>query len=83
MRIQFGRCSTRTYYEPALKLLKENVQLFSDFVKAVSFEEAPKVSGAQSRPHPRYIDRTWFLQFYELFEQGKVAKIAFIFGSKE
>jgi hypothetical protein len=43
VRFQFGRCSVNTYFEPALKVLQDNIELFSKFVEnTVSVEEAPK-----------------------------------------
>lgn len=47
--MQFGRCSVRTFYPPALEILRNHLEIFSSFVEhKVGIEEAeevrPKVS---------------------------------------
>jgi len=47
--MQFGRCSVRTFYPPALEVLRNHLDIFSSFVEhKVGIEEAeevrPKVS---------------------------------------
>ena len=45
LRLQFGRCSVRTYYAPALEILRANQQLFSTFIEhKVSLDQAEEVS---------------------------------------
>lgn len=44
IRMQFGRCSVRTFFKPALEeVLIPNVEIFKTFIQqTVSIEEAPK-----------------------------------------
>ena len=42
--MQFGRCSVRTFYPPALEVLRDHLDIFSSFVEhKVGIEEAEEV----------------------------------------
>ena len=75
LRLQFGRCSVRTYYASALEILRANQELFSTFIEhKVSMDQAEEVSWTL---HTRRIALTE-LQYYTLFEQNKIAKTIFV-----
>jgi hypothetical protein len=43
--MQFGRCSVRTFYPPALEVLRNHLDIFSSFVEhKVGINEAEEVS---------------------------------------
>ena len=43
--MQFGRCSVRTFYPPALEVLRNHLDIFSSFVEhKVPLERAEEVS---------------------------------------
>lgn len=46
IRMQFGRCSVRTFYPPALEVLRNHLDIFSSFVEhKVPLDKAVEVSG--------------------------------------
>lgn len=43
LRLQFGRCSVPTYTPPALQILRDNQELFADFIEhKVPLDKAPE-----------------------------------------
>jgi hypothetical protein len=45
IRMQFGRCSVRTFYPAALQVLKDNLDVFKTFVEnKISLDQAEEVS---------------------------------------
>ena len=56
--MQFGRCSVRTFYPPALEVLRNHLDIFSSFVEhKVPLDKAEEVSTPRRlrRSRPGYI----------------------------
>ena len=48
LRFQFGRCSVRSFFEPALEVLRANQALFEGFVEhQVGWDQAEEVGFPQ------------------------------------
>jgi len=52
--MQFGRCSVRTFYPPALEVLRNHLDIFSSFVEhEVGVDEAPEVGASSLCQKPK------------------------------
>ena len=78
LRFQFGRCSVRSFFDPALQVLRANQELFDGFVEhVVEWDQAEEV-GCRHRVYMVVMaNRSWY-QYYALFERNKVGKTAFM-----
>lgn len=79
IRMQFGRCSVRTFYPPALEVLRDHIDIFSSFVEhKVPIDKAEEVSPSHPLSRLTSMSISDTVQYYKLFEKNLISKTVFV-----